>query len=136
MYAELQVAENTVPPKTAVGGLSNKQRTLKPVVCAGDHVVCACGSIIETEEFSRCFECLRPICWLCWEKNMGGPCAACIRKSEWAKKMVARRRVHAGGRPKVMRACRECHRKFGTRELRAHEKVCPKRQSVSAKVKR
>lgn len=45
-------------------------------------------------------------------------------KSEWARRSVAKRTTHAGGKPKVMRPCPKCGKPFGAREMVAHKPHC------------
>jgi hypothetical protein len=39
---------------------------------------------------------------------------------EVGKRNNARRKIHAGGKPKVLRPCKKCGAMFGARELRKH----------------
>ena len=49
------------------------------------------------------------------------------QRSEIARALAALRKTHAGGRPKVLRKCKKCGAKFGTRELREHLPQCEAR---------
>lgn len=79
-------------------------------------------------DLARCFSCVEPLCWGCWEN--GGECDPCVRR-EWGRMMQAKRKVKAGGRPAVKRPCGLCRKKFTARDLRAH---VPKCQGRSRKV--
>jgi hypothetical protein len=51
------------------------------------------------------------------------------RPAEWmisaaARRAAKMRKTYAGGRPKVLRACRWCSRMMGARELKAHQPHC------------
>ena len=59
-----------------------------------------------------------------------------MNPSDMARALQALRKTrsggHEGGRPRVMRPCRFCRKRFGGRELRAHLPHCEKRPEVKA----
>lgn len=90
-------------------------------VCVGQCV--QCQGEIEALKETNCFWCVRPLCWLCWEKTYGqcSRCARTISKTDEAARMSYARHVHRGGRPKKMRKCLACGVRFCAREMRTHK---------------
>jgi hypothetical protein len=88
-----------------------------------------CGIEIEViEEPGKCFWCILPLCWKCWENGFG-QCIKCARTlaetpAVAARRLQAYRKVRAGGRPRKLRRCAVCAKFMGVRELRAHAKEC------------
>jgi hypothetical protein len=87
-----------------------------------------CGEATESLEPSRCFYCSGIMCWLCWDLRHG-ICRGCESIAQrYTDKMQAIRAKaaasHKSGRPRKLRACPYCKKRFGARELRHHKVVC------------
>jgi hypothetical protein len=101
-------------------------------LCSTNLAVCVTGECvqcrgkIEAMEERRCFWCIEPMCWKCYEMRTGQctKCARIIAGARDASRMSLARRVNRGGRPKKMRKCPVCAARFSAREMRTHRKAC------------